>query len=57
MIGLGFLAGRSMVQNALDDFMRNQMADNLSDREKKILEILHNKLQSSEKGSSKKCPG
>ena len=56
MIGLSFLASRSAVHNALDDFMRDQIADNITDREKQILEYLNNQLQSIEKSSSKKCP-
>ena len=56
MIGLSFLARRSMVQKALDDFMSDQIADNISNREQKILEVLDNRLKSSKEISSKKCP-
>jgi len=56
MIGLSFLASRVIVQKALENFMRDQMADNISDREQKILKALENQLQSSDESSSNKCP-
>ncbi len=56
MIGLSFLASRSMIDKAMGDLMRSQMSANLSDAEKKILDSLNNQLQTSEKSSSKKCP-
>lgn len=56
MMALSFLAGRSMVQKAMYELMRDTMAANLSDREKQILELLNNQLQDSEQSSSKKCP-
>ena len=56
MIGFSFLAGRSAVQNAMEDFMREQASDNLTDKEKQVLEHLNNQLRTSEKSSSKRCP-
>ena len=56
MIGLSFLASRSIVHNALDDFMREHTSGNITDREKQILEYLNSQLQASDKSSSKKCP-
>ena len=56
MIGLSFLASRSMVHKAMDGFIREQMSENLSDREKNILESLNSQLQTCEESSSKKCP-
>jgi hypothetical protein len=40
MIGFSFLAGRSAVQNAMENFMREQASDNLTDKEKQMLEHL-----------------
>lgn len=56
MIGFSFLASRSMVQTAMENFMREQTSGNITDREKQILEYLNNQLPSSKKSSSKKCP-
>ncbi len=32
MLGLNFLASRSIVQNAMNEFMKDVMANNISDR-------------------------
>ena len=56
MIGFGFLASRSLIDGAMGDFVRKQIAGNITDTEKAILESLNSQLQTSEKSSSKKCP-
>ena len=56
MLGLGFLASRTAVNGALDNHLRKQLSDNVTDHEKKILKSLQNQLETSEISSSKKCP-
>ena len=56
MIGFGFLASRALIDGAMGDLVRDQMAGNLTEREKEILNSLNDQLQTSELSSSKKCP-
>lgn len=56
MINFGFLAARSMMDGAMKNLVRDQVSDNFTDREKKIVESLENQLPTSERSSSKKCP-
>ena len=56
MIGFGFLASRAMIDDAFNKLIGEQSADNLTEREKQILDSLNKQLQTSEKSSSKRCP-
>ena len=53
MIGFGFLASRSMIENAMGDLISEQVAENLTDREKVILESLQSQLKTCEISSSR----
>ena len=56
MIGFGLLASRLLIDDAMKKIVNDYSSDNLTDREKKILDTLNNQLPTSKKSSSKKCP-